>query len=149
VFLADSLFAHRSSLWFFLFLLFPIDLKMSSVERASARLSIMSRHFCAEGVVPCLALQETAASAAACATEPKPAERFFVRPLEITDFHKGFYEVLSQLTVVGTVSEALFQSTPHGDETGVFCDGSFIVFFSCSSLPGNCRPIGYVLCACD
>lgn len=34
-----------------------------------------------------------------------------MRPLEITDYHKGFYDCLAGLTVVGNVSEQSFQQT--------------------------------------
>ncbi|KAF9202560.1 Glucosamine-phosphate N-acetyltransferase-like protein [Podila verticillata] len=36
-------------------------------------------------------------------------EGYLMRPLEITDYNKGFYDCLAGLTVVGKVSEASFQ----------------------------------------
>ncbi|GJJ70070.1 glucosamine-phosphate N-acetyltransferase [Entomortierella parvispora] len=38
-------------------------------------------------------------------------EGYVMRPLEITDFHKGFYDCLAGLTVVGTVSALSFEQT--------------------------------------
>ncbi|KAI8595596.1 hypothetical protein EDD21DRAFT_424274 [Dissophora ornata] len=36
-------------------------------------------------------------------------EGYVMRPLEITDYHKGFYDCLAGLTAVGKVSEQSFQ----------------------------------------
>jgi glucosamine-phosphate N-acetyltransferase len=38
-------------------------------------------------------------------------EGYKLRPLEITDYSKGFYDCLAGLTVVGKVSEQSFQQT--------------------------------------
>ncbi|KAF9297199.1 Glucosamine-phosphate N-acetyltransferase-like protein [Mortierella antarctica] len=38
-------------------------------------------------------------------------EGYLMRPLEITDYNKGFYDCLAGLTVVGKVSESSFQET--------------------------------------
>ncbi|KAG0029505.1 Glucosamine-phosphate N-acetyltransferase-like protein [Podila clonocystis] len=38
-------------------------------------------------------------------------EGYLMRPLEITDYNKGFYDCLAGLTVVGKVSETSFQET--------------------------------------
>ncbi|KAF9102553.1 Glucosamine-phosphate N-acetyltransferase-like protein [Mortierella sp. AM989] len=38
-------------------------------------------------------------------------EGYLMRPLEVTDYHKGFYDCLAGLTVVGKVSAELFQQT--------------------------------------
>ncbi|KAF9988357.1 Glucosamine-phosphate N-acetyltransferase-like protein [Modicella reniformis] len=38
-------------------------------------------------------------------------EGYLMRPLEVADYHKGFYDCLAGLTVVGKVSEQTFQQT--------------------------------------
>ncbi|KAK3818850.1 MAG: acyl-CoA N-acyltransferase [Benniella sp.] len=38
-------------------------------------------------------------------------EGYLMRPLEVSDYHKGFYDCLAGLTVVGNVSEQAFQQT--------------------------------------
>lgn len=38
-------------------------------------------------------------------------EGYLMRPLEVSDYHKGFYDCLAGLTVVGNVSEQSFQQT--------------------------------------
>lgn len=41
-------------------------------------------------------------------TVANPGEGLLVRPLKISDFHRGYLELLSQLTVVGNVTEEMF-----------------------------------------
>ncbi|KAF9580171.1 Glucosamine-phosphate N-acetyltransferase-like protein, partial [Lunasporangiospora selenospora] len=45
------------------------------------------------------------------AVQSQLPEGYLMRPLEITDYHKGFYDCLAGLTVVGKVSEESFRST--------------------------------------
>lgn len=42
-----------------------------------------------------------------------PGEKLVLRPLSINDFHKGYLDLLSQLTLVGDVSEEKFRETFH------------------------------------
>ncbi|KAF8978340.1 Glucosamine-phosphate N-acetyltransferase-like protein [Entomortierella lignicola] len=43
------------------------------------------------------------------AVQAQLPEGYLMRPLEITDYHKGFYDCLAGLTVVGKVSQESFQ----------------------------------------
>ncbi|KAF9438274.1 Glucosamine-phosphate N-acetyltransferase-like protein [Entomortierella beljakovae] len=48
------------------------------------------------------------------AVQAQLPEGYLMRPLESTDYHKGFYDCLAGLTVVGNVSEASFQQAFEG-----------------------------------
>ncbi|KAF9998148.1 Glucosamine-phosphate N-acetyltransferase-like protein [Entomortierella chlamydospora] len=45
------------------------------------------------------------------AVQAQLPEGYLMRPLEITDYHKGFYDCLAGLTVVGKVSQESFRQT--------------------------------------
>uniref|UniRef100_A0A7I4F3Y1 Glucosamine 6-phosphate N-acetyltransferase n=2 Tax=Physcomitrium patens TaxID=3218 RepID=A0A7I4F3Y1_PHYPA len=68
----------------------------------------------------------------------KDSERFVLRALAISDFDKGFMQLLGQLTVAGAVSEEQFGDTEKGQ---IIATGSVLIEHK---FLRNCGKVGHI-----